>query len=87
MRIKYQRTSTLAQHGNRFSTDKNNYDLVLFDEGVSGTLKFKLRIEASKVIELVESGKVSEFVNEVIFTQKLQIQGVGFFYSEYLYQL
>jgi len=66
MRVKYQRTSTLAQKGNRFSTDKNNYDIVLFDKGISGTLKFKSRTEARKVVELVESGKLSEFVIEEI---------------------
>ena len=33
MRVKYQRTSTLQQHGKRFDTDTNKYDLVLFDQG------------------------------------------------------
>ena len=31
MRVKYQRTSTMDQHGERFGMDKETYDLVLFD--------------------------------------------------------
>lgn len=66
MRIKYQRTSTSQQHGNRFSTDKTNYDNVFFDKGISGTLPFNERTEARKVVELVEAGKVSELHVEEI---------------------
>jgi len=64
MKIKYQRTSTANQHGERFKTDKNNYDLVLFDKGVSGTKPFAERTESKKIIELVESGRVEELVVE-----------------------
>lgn len=64
MRIKYQRTSTIAQHGNRFETDKNKYDLVLFDQGISGTKAFKSRTNGLKVVDLVESGQIREFVVE-----------------------
>ena len=64
MKIKYQRTSTVSQHGERFKTDKNNYDLVLFDKGVSGTKPFAERTESKKIIELVESGRVEELVVE-----------------------
>ena len=64
MRIKYQRTSTSQQHGNRFNEDKDKYDLVLFDQGVSGTLPFKERTESSKLIPLVENSKVAELIVE-----------------------
>jgi DNA invertase Pin-like site-specific DNA recombinase len=64
MKIKYQRTSTIKQHGERFKTDKNNYDLVLFDKGVSGTKPFAERTESKKIIEFVESGRVEELVVE-----------------------
>ena len=64
MKIKYQRTSTSNQHGERFSVDDNQYDLVLFDKGISGTKPFKDRTQAQKVIDLVESGNVNELVVE-----------------------
>jgi DNA invertase Pin-like site-specific DNA recombinase len=64
MIVKYQRTSTSAQHGNRFATDTNKYDLVLFDQGISGTLAFKSRTNGMKVIELAEAGKLQEIVVE-----------------------
>ena len=66
MRVKYQRTSTSQQHGNRFLEDTDKYDLVLFDKGVSGTLHFKQRTESSKLIPLVESGEVNDIVVEEI---------------------
>ncbi len=66
MRVKYQRTSTKEQHGNRFDTDRNNYDLVLFDHGVSGTKAFKSRTNGMKVVELVEAGKLTELIVEEI---------------------
>lgn len=56
MRIKYQRVSTLQQTGNRFQTDKDHYDLVLFDK-ISGTIPFKERPEAKKLIEIIETGQ------------------------------
>jgi DNA invertase Pin-like site-specific DNA recombinase len=59
MHIKYQRTSTDQQHGNRFSTDTVKYDKVFFDKGISGTRPFKDRTEAKKVVELVNAGKVN----------------------------
>ena len=64
MRIKYQRTSSAAQHGKRFEKDTNKYDLVLFDQGISGTTEFKSRTQAKKIVELVESGKLNELVVE-----------------------
>ncbi|WP_335974106.1 recombinase family protein [Gaetbulibacter jejuensis] len=56
MRIKYQRVSTLQQTGNRFEVDKDKYDLVLFDK-ISGTVPFRERPEAKKLIEIIESGQ------------------------------
>ena len=56
MRIKYLRVSTIQQTGNRFEVDKENYDLVLFDK-ISGTVPFKERPQAKKLIEIIESGQ------------------------------
>lgn len=58
MHIKYQRTSSSQQHGNRFSTDTVKYDKVFFDKGISGTRPFKDRTEAKKVVELVNAGQI-----------------------------
>lgn len=66
MKVKYQRTSTISQHGNRFDMDKNHYDLVLFDQGISGTRPFKSRTQALKIVELVEQGMIKELVVEEI---------------------
>jgi len=63
MRIKYNRVSTLQQSGDRFSVDKESYDLVLFDK-VSGTVPFKERPKAKELVELIDQGKVSEIVIE-----------------------
>lgn len=64
MRIKYNRTSTINQKGERFSLDKDEYDLVLFDKGVSGKINFKDRESGKKLVELVESNQVTEVVVE-----------------------
>lgn len=65
MRIKYLRVSTIHQTGNRFEVDKENYDLVLFDK-ISGTVPFRERPEAKKLIEIIESGeKVTLIVDEL----------------------
>lgn len=65
MKIKYNRTSTIQQDGERFNLDKNKYDLVLFDKGVSGKIPFKEREQVKKhLLELVEDGKVSELIIE-----------------------
>ena len=64
MRIKYQRTSSAPQHGNRFEKDTNQYDLVLFDQGISGTTEFKTRTNGKKIVELVENGNLKELVVE-----------------------
>lgn len=64
MRLKYQRTSTNAQLGNRFETDSDAYYKVYFDQGVSGLIPFAERTEARKLIKLVEGGGVTEIVLE-----------------------
>jgi len=63
MKIKYNRVSTLAQTGDRFSLDQAQYDLVLFDK-VSGTVPFKNREKGKELTSLVESGIVSELTVE-----------------------
>jgi len=64
MNIKYNRTSTIQQEGERFKQDQANYDLVLFDKGTSGKIEFRHRGEAQKLIKLVEAGKVSSITVE-----------------------
>ena len=64
MRIKYNRTSTLQQEGERFKLDTEKYDLTLFDKGVSGKIPFSEREKGKELTELVESGKVDEVVVE-----------------------
>lgn len=63
MRVKYNRVSTILQTGNRFEADTEKYDLVLLDK-ISGSVKFKDRPEAKKLIKLIEDGKVSEIISE-----------------------
>ncbi len=64
MRISYRRTSTINQTGERFKLDKSNYDLILFDKGVSGKIPFNEREKGIELIKLVNQGKVSELVVE-----------------------
>lgn len=64
MRIKYNRTSTLQQEGERFKLDTDGYHLTIFDKGVSGKVPFSEREGGFKLLELVQSGKVVEVVVE-----------------------
>jgi DNA invertase Pin-like site-specific DNA recombinase len=64
MRIKYNRTSTIQQEGERFKLDKDNYDLTLFDKGVSGKIPFSEREKGRELTQLVQNGKVDEVVVE-----------------------
>ena len=64
MKIKYNRTSTIQQKGEHYDLDKTNYDLTLFDKGVSGKIPFSERTEGNKLTQLVNDGKVSELVVE-----------------------
>jgi DNA invertase Pin-like site-specific DNA recombinase len=63
MRVKYNRVSTLLQTGNRFEADTEKYDLTLLDR-VSGSVRFRDRIEAKKLINLIEDRKVTEVITE-----------------------
>jgi DNA invertase Pin-like site-specific DNA recombinase len=53
----------LSQTGNRFSADKENYDLTLLDK-ISGSVHFRDRPKAKELITLIEGGKVKEVVVE-----------------------
>ena len=64
MRVKYNRTSTIQQEGERFKLDKDNYDLTIFDKGVSGKIPFSEREGGIKLNKLVDEGKVREVVVE-----------------------
>ncbi len=63
MRVKYNRVSTIGQTGDRFTADKENYDLVLLDK-ISGSVPFKQRPEAIKLVQLIEKNLVTELVVE-----------------------
>ena len=62
--VKYNRTSTIQQEGERFKLDKDNYDLTIFDKGVSGKIPFSEREGGIKLTKLVNEGKVSEVIVE-----------------------
>ena len=64
MKVKYNRTSTIQQEGERFKLDKDNYDLTIFDKGVSGKIPFSEREGGIKLNKLVDEGKVREVVVE-----------------------
>lgn len=59
MKVKYNRVSTLQQSGDRFSVDKEQYDLVFFDK-VSGTVDFKDRPKGKELCKLIGEGKIQE---------------------------
>jgi DNA invertase Pin-like site-specific DNA recombinase len=63
MKVKYNRVSTINQHGHRNELDKEHYDLILFDV-VSGKVKMEDRPEGKKLIALVRAGKVKTLVVE-----------------------
>jgi len=48
MKVKYNRTSTINQDGERFKLDKTEYDLTLFDKGVSGMGNLQSHINGKK---------------------------------------
>ena len=64
MKIKYNRTSTINQDGERFKLDQDVYDLTLFDKGVSGKVPFNDREKGKELVKLVLDGKVAELVVE-----------------------
>lgn len=63
MKVKYNRVSTINQHGHRNALDDDHYDLVLFDI-VSGKVKMEERPQGKKLIALVRAGKVKTLVVE-----------------------
>ena len=63
MKVKYNRVSTFQQSGNRFTMDKEVYDLVLLDK-VSGSVGFKDRPKGKELTKLVDAGQVAELVTE-----------------------
>lgn len=63
MRVKYNRVSTTQQSGNRFTDDKEKYDLTLLDK-VSGSVPFKERPKGKELTKLVDEGKIKELVVE-----------------------
>ena len=64
MKIKYNRTSTLNQTGERYKLDDDGYDLTLFDKGVSGKVPFKEREKGRVLVELIEKGEVETIIVE-----------------------
>ena len=52
----------MEQHGERFGLDKEHYDHILFDRGISGTKPFRERTGGMKIISMVESGILKELV-------------------------
>ena len=66
MKVKYNRTSTLNQMGERFKMDEDKYDLTLFDKGVSGKVPFKEREKGMVLVELIDKGEVDTIVVEEI---------------------
>ena len=63
-KIKYNRTSTIQQEGERFKLDKDNYDLTLFDKGVSGKIPFSEREKGRELTQMVQNGEVDGVVVE-----------------------
>ncbi|HEY0055264.1 MAG TPA: recombinase family protein [Pedobacter sp.] len=63
MKVKYNRVSTLQQTGLRFTDDKEKYDLVLMDK-VSGSISFKERPQAKRLVKLVDDDKVTDLIVE-----------------------
>ena len=86
MIIKYNRTSTINQKGERFKLDKEKYSLTINDFGISGKIPFNKREGGSKLIELVEEGKVSKIVFEDLSrcgrTLKDSINTLDFFFEK-----
>lgn len=64
MKVKYNRTSTINQSGERYKLDSEKYDLTLFDKGVSGKVPFKEREKGKVLVELIQKGEVESLVVE-----------------------
>lgn len=85
MIIKYNRTSTINQKGERFKQDKTEYDLTINDFGVSGKIPFNRRDGGSRLISLVNESKVDKVVFEDLSrcgrTLKDSINTLDFFFQ------
>jgi DNA invertase Pin-like site-specific DNA recombinase len=64
IKVKYNRTSTINQTGERYKMDKEGYDMTLFDKGVSGKVPFKEREKGKVLVQLIENGEVETIVVE-----------------------
>ncbi|AMQ55547.1 recombinase family protein [Algoriphagus sanaruensis] len=64
MKVKYNRTSTINQSGERYKLDSEKYELTLFDKGVSGKVPFKEREKGKVLVELIQKGEVETVVVE-----------------------
>jgi len=62
--IKYNRTSSISQSGERFKLDTDHYDETINDFGVSGKIPFIKRDGGYRLVEMVKSGEVSKVVFE-----------------------
>ena len=86
MKIKYNRTSTLQQKGERFKLDETKYDETINDFGVSGKIEFKDREGGSRLMNTVEKGLVSEIIFEDVSrvgrTLKDSINTLDYFTNE-----
>ena len=86
MKIKYNRTSTLQQKGERFQLDTTEYSKTINDFGVSGKVSFKDREGGGELISLVEQGLVKEIVFEDVSrvgrTLKDSINTLDYFTNE-----
>lgn len=60
MKILYTRVSTDKQSLNRQTEHESDYDVVLKDKGVSGSVPFFERPNASKLLELLQAGAISQ---------------------------
>jgi DNA invertase Pin-like site-specific DNA recombinase len=64
MIIKYNRTSTISQSGERFKLDKDEYDKTINDFGVSGKIPFVKRQGGYELTEMVKNNQVAKVVFE-----------------------
>jgi DNA invertase Pin-like site-specific DNA recombinase len=63
MRVKYNRVSHFSQSGLRFTADTDKYDLTILEK-VSGNILFRDRPKTKALIQLIETGQVTELVVE-----------------------
>ena len=66
MKVYYARTSTEQQQGNQYEIEKKKkeYDLVVFDKGVSGSVEFSQRAGGRRVMELLENNEITSFITQ-----------------------